>query len=77
MIIGKHLRGGVVGGIDFEGSRAIASGFNHITGDQINPDILPQDTLNAYYKTLMRVAGVPSARREIRLPTGQEVLSFV
>ena len=77
MIIGKHLSGGVIGGTDIEGSKAIASGINTITGSQINPNLLPQDTLNAYYKTLMRVAGVPPERRDIRLPTGQEIVSFV
>lgn len=77
MIVGTHLRGGVVGGIGFEGSKAVASGINTLTGSDINPNILPKDTLNAYYKTLMRIAGVPSSRRDVRLPDGHEVMSLV
>ena len=77
MIIGTHLRGGVVGGLSFEGGKAVASGLNTTTGSDLNPNISAQETLNAYYKTLMRVAGVPSERRDVRLPTGQEVTSLM
>ena len=76
-IIGGHLSGGVVGGISLDGSKAVASGINTTTGSDVDPNISPEDTLTAYYKTLMRVAGVPSERRDVRLPTGQEVTSFV
>ena len=77
LIIGEHLQGGVIGGIAFEGSKAVASGLNTLTGRALDPNLTSEETLNAYYKTLMRVAGVPVDRRDVRLPSGQEVLSFV
>ena len=66
LIIGEHLQGGVVGGIAFEGSKAVASGLNTLTGRDLDPNLTSEETLNAYYKTLMRVAGVPVDRRDIR-----------
>lgn len=76
LILGRHVQGGVVGGIAAEGSNGACTGIQSSTGSSTDPDIAPADTLNAYYRTLMRLAGVPADRREARVPQGTEVLSL-
>ncbi len=77
LIVGTHLEGGVIGGIDASGGKAVASGINSTTGSSESPDVAPEDTLNAYYRTLMGLVGVPPERREVRIPKGKEVLSML
>ncbi|MEM9187593.1 MAG: DUF1501 domain-containing protein [Myxococcota bacterium] len=78
LIIGTHLSGGVVGGYEFtDNNKAYASGINSTTGKSDAPDIPPSDTLAAYFKSVMRAAGVPEERREVRFPENPEVTSFV
>lgn len=75
LLVGAHLRGGVVGGIAVEDGVAKASGINTLTGASAHPDVMPNATLNAYFKTLMAAAGVPVARRAARLPDARQVMS--
>jgi len=75
LVLGAHLQGGVVGGITTESGTARASGIHSATGGATDADVAPEDTLRSYYKTLLRVAGVPAERREVRIPTGTEVTS--
>ncbi|MEL6547806.1 MAG: hypothetical protein AAFQ82_24485, partial [Myxococcota bacterium] len=70
LILGGQIAGGVVGGLDSNGQ---AVGLNSKDGSTNNPDVDSADTLNAYYKTLMRLAGVSSERRDVRIPDGKDV----
>lgn len=76
IILGKHVRGGVVGGIADEGKNGHCTGINTSNGSSVDPDVAPDETLDSYYRTLMRLSGVPVERREVRLPTGKEVRSL-
>ena len=40
-------------------------------------DIEPDDTLAAYFRTVLNAAGVPEDRQEVRLPTGTLVSSVL
>ncbi|MEO1171750.1 MAG: hypothetical protein AAFX94_06820 [Myxococcota bacterium] len=75
LILGRGINGGVVGGIDPAFRNGGVTGINSQNGSTSNPDIAPLETLNAYYKTLMRLAGVPSDRRDVRIPDGKDVAS--
>ena len=68
-MIGNHLRGGLIGGLEING-KARATGINSATGTSMDVDIDANDTLAAYYKTIMNAAGMPVARQAVRLPTG-------
>ena len=74
MMVGTNLQGGVVGGWEVDG-KARASGINSTTGLSVEADIDANDTLPAYYRTIMNAAGVSLERQEIRLPTGTLVSS--
>ncbi|MEO1272157.1 MAG: DUF1501 domain-containing protein [Myxococcota bacterium] len=76
LVLGDGIQGGVIGGLDTSGSHAKAAGINTTDGSASNPDVAPEDTLDTYYKTLMRLVGVPSDRREVRLPEARELLSL-
>ncbi|MEM9071767.1 MAG: hypothetical protein AAGE52_24875 [Myxococcota bacterium] len=77
LVLGEHLRGGVVGGFEVSGTRARATGIESATGRTSAPDIAPDETLRAYHKSVMLAAGVPSERRDDRIPAGVEVTSFL
>ena len=74
LMIGKHLSGGVVGGYAMEG-KARATGINAQTGASTDPNIAADQTLAAYYRTIMDAPGVTSERQEARLPSGTLVTS--
>ena len=76
LMVGTHLKGGVVGGWEVS-DQARATGIHASTGSSIDANIEAEDTLLAYYKTIMNAAGVPSERQDIRLPTGTLVSSVV
>jgi len=76
IIAGTHIEGGVVGGFDITGKNAVSTGINTTDGSTRNPDVAAEDTLNTYYKTVMRLAGVPQELRDVRLPGAKEVLSL-
>ena len=71
-MVGTHLRGGVVGGWEMDG-KPKATGINAATGSVVDADIDANETLPAYYRTLMDAAGVSAERQELRLPTGKTV----
>ena len=74
MMVGTHLQGGVVGGYQMD-EKAKATGINSETGTSVDADIPADETLPAYYKTIMQAAGISSERQEIRLPSGTLVAS--
>ena len=74
LMIGKHLSGGVVGGYAMEG-KARATGINAQTGASTDPNIAADQTLAAYYRTIMDASGVTPERQEARLPSGTLVTS--
>ena len=74
LMIGTHLQGGVVGGWTLDG-KVKATGINASTGASVDADIDAQDTLPAYFKTIMNAVGVPVDRQAVRLPTGTAVAS--
>ena len=76
MLVGTHLAGGLVGGWEVDG-KARATGISSETGGVEEADIAAQDTLPAYFKTIMDAAGVAVDRQEVRLPTGTVVESVV
>jgi len=76
LMVGTHLQGGVVGGWEME-DKARATGINSVTGSSVDADINANETLSAYFKTIMNAAGVPADRQEIRLPTGITVASVI
>lgn len=77
MVLGSHIQGGVVGAMDTSSGQAVATGINTGTGTGADPDVLAEDTLYTYYKTLMLLAGVPADRRDERVPEGQDVTSMI
>ena len=76
LMVGTHLQGGVVGGWQITG-KVKATGINASTGSSVDPTIAPDETLAAYYRTLLHAAGVPEDRQEVRLPTGTRVSSVM
>ncbi|HCH65956.1 MAG: hypothetical protein CL927_07745 [Deltaproteobacteria bacterium] len=76
LIVGTHLQGGVVGGWQLNG-KVQATGINATTGSPLGATIAPEDTLAAYYRTLLQAAGVSPDRQEVRLPTGTPVSSVM
>lgn len=76
LMLGTHLRGGVVGGWE-RSNGAKATGINATTGAAVGADIEPDDTLAAYFRTVLNAAGVPEDRQEVRLPTGTLVSSVL
>jgi hypothetical protein len=76
LMIGTHLQGGVVGGFDLTGNNATSAAINSTTGGTADPDIPAADTLQTYYRTVMRLAGVSEELREVRLPGAREVASL-
>lgn len=76
MMVGTNLQGGVVGGWEVDG-KARATGINASTGLSLEADIDANETLSAYYRTIMNAAGVPWERQEVRLPTGTLVNSIM
>ena len=76
MMVGTNLQGGTVGGWEVDG-KARATGINSTTGSSDNVDIAANETLSAYYRTIMNAAGVSVERQEVRLPTGTLVSSVI
>ena len=74
--MGTHLNGSVVGGWAVDG-KVKATGINSVNGSSTETDISPDDTLQAYFRTMMDVAGVPHERQDLRLPTGRVVSSVI
>ena len=74
LMMGTHLNGGVVGGWTANGS-VQATGINSTNGTSADADIDAEETLAAYYRTIMDAAGVPSDKQDLRLPTGSTVES--
>lgn len=77
LVHGTGFRGGIVGGLT-EGTRRnetvpVATGINSETGGMDSPNIPAGATLAAYGKTIMRAAGIPDDRLNIRVPTGTVV----
>ena len=76
MMVGTHLQGGVVGGWEFD-DKARATGVNARTGSADDVDIPADETLPAYYRTIMAAAGISEERQAVRLPTGTVVSSVI
>ena len=76
LLVGTHLNGSVVGGWAVDG-KVKATGINSVNGSSTETDISPDDTLQAYFRTMMDVAGVPHERQDLRLPTGRVVSSVI
>ena len=74
LMVGTHLNGGVVGGWTANSSVQATDQFTN--GTSADADIDAEETLAAYYRTIMDAAGVPSDRQELRLPTGTAVESI-
>ncbi|MEL6348486.1 MAG: hypothetical protein AAFV53_35595 [Myxococcota bacterium] len=78
LMLGTQLNGGVIGGHELAEKNAVfATSINATTGSPDSPDIDADDTLNAYYKTVMMAAGVPAEQRETRFPYSKEVTSHM
>ena len=70
LLHGGHLNGGLVGRIEPHEKKAgkyAASGIDRATGLPGN-DISPEQTVYAYFKTVMAATGIPSSRCNIRIP---------
>jgi Protein of unknown function (DUF1501) len=75
-ICGKHVRAGVVGGIEESGNDFGATGIDSVTG-AAGGDIPPEQTLESAAKTLGRVLGVPQDRLDERISVGLPILSAI
>lgn len=74
IMVSNHLQGGVVGGWALN-DKIQATGINSSSGSPIDADINADETLQAYFKTIMNATGIPSTRQDLRLPTGIAVTS--
>ena len=68
-MVGTHLNGGVVGGWTANSS-VQATGINSTNGTSADADIDAEETLAAYYRTIMDAAGVPSGQARIEIANG-------
>lgn len=75
-ICGKHVRGGVSGGIEESGNDFGASSIDSVTGAK-GGDILPDLTLESAAKTLGRALGIPQDRLDERIAVGTPILSAI
>lgn len=73
-ICGKHVRGGVSGGIIESGNDYGASSIDSVTGAK-GGDIIPEQTLEAAAHTLGRALGIPQDRLDERIDVGTPILS--
>lgn len=75
-ICGKHVRGGVCGGIEESGNDFGASSIDSVTGAK-GGDIIPEQTLESAAKTLGRVLGIPQDRIDERIEVGTPILAAI
>ena len=75
-ICGKHVRGGVSGGIEESGNDFGATSIDSVTGAK-GGDIIPEQTLESAAKTLGRVLGIPQERLDERIAVGTPILSAI
>lgn len=75
-ICGKHVRGGVCGGIEESGNDFGASSIDSVTGAK-GGDIIHEHTLESAAKTLGRVLGIPQDRIDERIEVGTPILSAI
>lgn len=78
LIHGSNVTAGIVGGIDGNSSNfddIKATGINSTNGGINNPDVVADDTLLAFGKTVLTAAGVSEERANIRVPDGTIIRS--
>lgn len=75
-ICGKHVRAGVVGGIEESGNDFGATGIDSVTG-AAGGDIPAEETLEAAAMTLGRVLGIPQDRLDERIAKGTPILAAI
>ncbi len=75
-ICGKHVRPGVVGGIEASGNDFGATSIDSVTGAS-GGDIIPELTLESAAMTLGRVLGLPQDRIDERITVGTPILSAI
>ncbi|MCA9706163.1 MAG: DUF1501 domain-containing protein [Myxococcales bacterium] len=73
-ITGKHVRGGVMGGIEPSGNDFGATSIDSVTGAS-GGDIPPEQTLEAAAHTLGRALGIPQDRLDARIDNGTPILA--
>ncbi|MEO0973154.1 MAG: hypothetical protein AAFX85_08655 [Pseudomonadota bacterium] len=66
LIAGRHLNRTVVGGIDPNEPSGQSLPFNSATGGTDDPDVSVDDSFAAYAKSVMKAAGVPDDRLDVR-----------
>jgi uncharacterized protein (DUF1501 family) len=75
-ICGKHVRPGVVGGIEESGNDFGASGIDSVTGAK-GGDIPADETLESAAMTLGRVLGIAQDRLDERISAGTPILAAI
>jgi hypothetical protein len=75
-ICGKHVRAGVVGGIEESGNDYGATAIDSVTG-AAGGDIPAEETLEAAAMTLGRVLGIPQDRLDERIAKGTPILAAI
>lgn len=78
LIHGTNVTAGIVGGIDGSSSDfddIKATGINSTSGGISNPDVVADDTLLAFGKTVLTAAGVSEDRADVRVPDGKIIRS--
>jgi len=72
--IGKSIRGGVVGGVTRAGADYGATAVDSKTGAaDVNGDLIANDTLASYGKTLLSAVGVDSATISAQISSGKPI----
>lgn len=69
LIFGGHTNSALVGGLDLTSQLGASLPINSTTGLTTNPDVMQDDLLACYYKTIMRAAGIPDDRLDFRIPS--------
>ena len=67
LLFGSHLQRKVVGGLDPTSDRGASLPFNAATGALDNPNVSVSDGFASYAKTVLKAAGVPDDRLEVRV----------
>jgi len=75
-IHGKHVRAGVIGGIEESGNDFGATSIDSVTGAP-GGDIHEDHTLESAAKTLGRVLGIPQERLDERISVGTPILAAI
>jgi hypothetical protein len=78
MMFGKHVRGGVIGGVQALAGDFAATGIDSATGKaSASGDITPLTSLESAAKTLGAALELPDERVDTRISSGKRVRSAV